>query len=78
MGRTNVDIDDELIERVMRRYRLPSKRAAVDLALRRLAGEPMTRDEALAMEGTGWSGDLDAMRIPDTVAGSSADAAAGS
>ena len=28
MGRTNIDIDDELIERVMRRYQLPSKRAA--------------------------------------------------
>jgi Arc/MetJ family transcription regulator len=70
MSRTNIDIDDELIERVMRRYRLPSKRAAVELALRRLAGEPMSRDEALAMEGAGWSGDLDALRAPDTVAGS--------
>jgi Arc/MetJ family transcription regulator len=68
MGRTNIDIDDELIERVMRRYRLPSKRAAVDLALRRLAGEPMSREEALAMEGTGWSGDLEALRAPDSVA----------
>jgi Arc/MetJ family transcription regulator len=71
MSRTNIDIDDELIERVMRRYRLPSKRAAVELALRRLAGEPMSRDEALAMEGAGWSGDLDELRAPDTVAGPS-------
>jgi Arc/MetJ family transcription regulator len=70
MSRTNIDIDDELIERVMRRYRLPSKRAAVELALRRLAGEPMSRDEALAMEGAGWSGDLDELRAPDNVAGS--------
>jgi Arc/MetJ family transcription regulator len=46
--RTNIEIDDALIERVMRRYRLSSKRAAVDLALRRLVGDPMTRDEALA------------------------------
>jgi Arc/MetJ family transcription regulator len=67
MGRTNIEIDDELIERVMRRYQLPSKRAAVELALRRLAGEPMSRDEALAMEGTGWSGDLDRLRAPDAV-----------
>jgi Arc/MetJ family transcription regulator len=71
MSRTNIDIDDELVERVMRRYQLPSKRAAVDLALRRLAGEPMSRDEALAMEGTGWSGDLDELRAPEVVAGSS-------
>jgi Arc/MetJ family transcription regulator len=70
MGRTNIEIDDELIERVMRRYRLPSKRAAVELALRRLAGEPMTRDEALAMEGTGWGGDLEELRAPDAVIGS--------
>jgi Arc/MetJ family transcription regulator len=70
MGRTNIEIDDELIERVMRRYRLPSKRAAVELALRRLAGEPMSREEALDMEGTGWPGDLDELRAPDAPAGS--------
>jgi len=70
MGRTNIEIDDELVGRVMRRYRLPSKRAAVDLALRRLVGEPMSRDEALAMEGAGWTGDLDALREPDDVAAS--------
>jgi Arc/MetJ family transcription regulator len=77
MGRTNIDIDDELIERVMRRYRLPSKRAAVELALRRLAGEPMSRDEALAMEGAGWSGDLDTLREPEAVT-RTGDAPAGS
>lgn len=37
----------------MRRYRLRTKSEAVALALRRLAGEPMTRDEALAMQGAG-------------------------
>jgi Arc/MetJ family transcription regulator len=68
MTRTNIEIDDELVERVMRRYRLPSKRAAVDLALRRLVGEPMSRDEALATEGSGWSGDLGLLREPDDVA----------
>ena len=30
----------------------------MDLALRRLVGEPIGREEALAMEGTGWAGDL--------------------
>jgi len=70
MGRTNIEIDDELVGRVMRRYRLPSKRAAVDVALRRPVGEPMSRDEALAMEGAGWTGDLDALREPDDVAAS--------
>jgi Arc/MetJ family transcription regulator len=69
MSRMSIEIDDELLERVMRRYRLPSKRAAVDLALRRLAGEPMSRDEALATEGSGWAGDLDGLREPDDIAG---------
>ena len=62
MSRTNIDIDDELVMKAMKRYRLESKRAAVDLALRRLVGEPMTTEEILAMQGMGWDGDLDAMR----------------
>ena len=62
MARTNIEIDDELVVKVMRRYGLNSKRAAVDLALRRLAGEPLSRQEALALEGSGWEGDLEEMR----------------
>jgi Arc/MetJ family transcription regulator len=62
MARTNVDIDSELVDRVMRRYGLHTKRAAIDLALQRLDVEPMSREEALAMAGTGWEGDLDALR----------------
>ena len=49
--RTNVEIDDEALAVVMARYRLATKTEAVDLALRRLAGRPMTREEALAMRG---------------------------
>lgn len=63
--RTNIDIDDELIDRAMRVYRLRSKREAVDLALRRLVSEPMNDEEALAMEGSGWAGDLNEIRAPD-------------
>ncbi len=51
MSRTNLLIDDELLERVMRRYGLRTKTEAVDLALRHLAGRPMTTEEALAMQG---------------------------
>jgi Arc/MetJ family transcription regulator len=65
VARTNIEIDDELVDRAMRRYRLRSKREAVDLALRRLVGEPMSREEILALEGSGWGGDLDEMRRPD-------------
>jgi Arc/MetJ family transcription regulator len=67
MARTNIDIDDELVARAMRVYRLASKREAVDLALRRLVGEPMNRGEALAMEGTGWSGNLEEIRAGEDV-----------
>lgn len=67
MTRTNIEIDDVLVERTMRVYRLRSKREAVDLALRRLVGEPMDREEALAMEGSGWAGDLDEIRAPDEI-----------
>jgi Arc/MetJ family transcription regulator len=63
--RTNLDLDDDLVAEAMRRYGLPSRRAAVDYALRRLVGDVMTRDEALAMEGTGWVGDLDELRPGD-------------
>lgn len=69
MTRTNIEIDDVLVERAMRLYRLRSKREAVDLALRRLVGEPMTREEALATEGSGWGGDLGEIRSRDEVAG---------
>lgn len=65
MARTNIEIDDDLVGRAMRVYRLRSKREAVDLALRRLVGEPMDRDEALAMEGSGWGGNLEEIRAPD-------------
>jgi Arc/MetJ family transcription regulator len=51
MGRTNLVIDDQLLERVMRRYGLRTKTEAVDLALRHLAGRPMSTEEALAMQG---------------------------
>ena len=62
MGRTNIDIDDELIRRVQAGYGLRTKREAVDFALRRLLVEPFTRQEALAAEGSGWDGDLDELR----------------
>jgi Arc/MetJ family transcription regulator len=49
--RTNIEIDETRVEMIMDRYGVRTKTAAVDLALRHLAGQPMTRDEALAMRG---------------------------
>jgi Arc/MetJ family transcription regulator len=61
--RTNIDIDDSLLRRAMQLYDCKTKREAVDLALRKLVGaDPMTIEEALAMRGRGWSGDLEAMK----------------
>jgi Arc/MetJ family transcription regulator len=62
MSRTNIEIDDDVMACVLATYGLRTKREAVDFALRRLLVEPMTRDEALAMEGAGWAGDLDELR----------------
>jgi Arc/MetJ family transcription regulator len=62
MGRTNVVVDDELIERVMKLYRLPTKRAAIDFALRAVAGKKDPHEAMLALQGIGWEGDLEEMR----------------
>jgi len=62
MARTNIDIDDDACRAVMDRYQLASKRDAVNLALRRLAGEVLDLDDARAMRGSGWDGDLAEMR----------------
>jgi Arc/MetJ family transcription regulator len=64
MGRTNIDIDDELVARAMKLYGLRTKREAVDLALRRLVGG-VSQDPhrgMLELQGIGWEGDLDELR----------------
>lgn len=47
--RVNIEIEDRYLEAIMDRFHLRTKTEAVDLALRHLAGQPMTREEALAM-----------------------------
>jgi Arc/MetJ family transcription regulator len=61
MSRTNIDIDDELIGRVMNAYGFRTKREAVDYALRKMIRK-LSTEEILALEGMGWEGDLEAMR----------------
>lgn len=65
MSRTNIDIDNELVDRAMRMYRLESKRAAVQLALERLVGERMTTEEILGMQGVGYPVDNDEIEGTD-------------
>ncbi len=51
--RTNIEIDYGYVQAVMDRYGVhtKTKTEAVDLALCHPAGQPRTRDEALAMRG---------------------------
>jgi Arc/MetJ family transcription regulator len=62
MARTNVDLDDEACRVVMERYQLATKREAVNFALRTMAAEPLDLDQARALRGSGWDGDLDELR----------------
>jgi Arc/MetJ family transcription regulator len=49
--RTNIEIEETYVLAIMDRFGVHTKTEAVDLALRHLAGQPMTRKEALAMRG---------------------------
>jgi Arc/MetJ family transcription regulator len=65
--RTNIEIEDTYVRAIMDRFGVHTEAEAVDLALRHLAGQPMTREEALAMRGAHAIGD-----IPNDVAPTSA------
>ena len=62
--RTNVVVDEELVERVKRIYRVRTTRDAIDLALRRLVGDRDPRG-FLELEGIGWEDNLDEIRHRD-------------
>jgi Arc/MetJ family transcription regulator len=62
--RTNIELEDSYLETIMDRYGVRTKTEAVDLALRHLAGQPMTRDEALAMRGARAIGKVPSDRRP--------------
>jgi Arc/MetJ family transcription regulator len=49
--RTNIEIENDYVDVIIDRFGVRTKTEAVDLALRHLAGDPMTREEALAMRG---------------------------
>ena len=66
MSRTNIDIDEDACRVVMQRYQLATKRDAVNFALRSVAGEPLSVDEARQLRGSGWDGDLEQMRASRT------------
>jgi Arc/MetJ family transcription regulator len=60
--RTNIEIDDALLEEAMALTGLTTKKATVEEALLRLV-QGLRRQAAIAdMAGLGWEGDLDSMR----------------
>ena len=46
----------------MRRYSFKTKREAINFALRTLAAETLSVDDARALRGIGWEGDLGVLR----------------
>jgi Arc/MetJ family transcription regulator len=56
--RTNIELEETYVKTIMDRFGVHTKTEAVDLALRHLAGQPMTRAEALAMRGAHAIDDL--------------------
>jgi len=60
--RTNIDIDDDLLTEAMAATGLPTKKATVEAALRRVVLRHRRQAALADMAGLGWEGDLDAMR----------------
>ncbi len=62
MARESIEIDEKACAEVMRRFRLNSKKEAINFALRVVAGEELSAKELASFQGIGWEGDLDEMR----------------
>ena len=60
--RTNIDIDQALLDEAMVLTGLPTKRATVEEGLRRLVQMQRRKAALVELAGIGWDGDLDAMR----------------
>ena len=61
-SRTNIEIENTYVEAIMDRYGARTKTEAVEFALRHLAGQPMTREQALEMRGAHALGEV----VPDS------------
>ena len=62
MARTNIDLDDRLVEEGMRVFKCKTKKELVHLALKELL-KTETRKEILKLRGKlEWEGDLEEMR----------------
>jgi Arc/MetJ family transcription regulator len=68
MTRTNIEIEDDYVQAIMDRYGVRTKTAAVALALRHMAGQPLTREEALEMRGAHAIAEIPADQQPRSAA----------
>ena len=67
MGRTNIEIDDSLVEKAMRLTGARTKREVVDIALRRLVEKGSLYRAVRRLRGNlTWEGDVDAWRSART------------
>ena len=67
MARTNIDLDDELVEKAMRLTGAHTKREVVNLALRRLVEKGSLYRALRRLRGKlAWEGDVDAWRSTRT------------
>ncbi len=62
MGRTNIDIDDELMAETMAATGQTTKKGAVIESMRRMVRIRRQLDALDALKGLGWEGNLDEMR----------------
>jgi Arc/MetJ family transcription regulator len=69
MGRTNIELDDALVEKAMRLTGARSKREVVDIALRRLIQKGNAYRALRRLRGKlAWEGDIDKSRTARTSA----------
>lgn len=61
--RTNIEIDDDLLQDAMTASGLATKRATVEAALRQMVLAHRRREALQALAGVGWEGDLEDMRL---------------
>ena len=59
MSRTNIDLPDDDVAELMRRFNLPTKKSAVEFAFKRVLEMTDQRAAVEALYGMGWDGELD-------------------
>jgi Arc/MetJ family transcription regulator len=64
--RTNIEIDDDLMDEALKLTGLPTKRAVVEEGLRLMVQVRKQGQALKTLKGVGWEGDLNEMRQDPT------------